>query len=53
MRPEVVNASLFSEAQLLVERIVGDDLGSDASLFSEAMVVAYSKPTHHSPTSQA
>jgi len=27
MRSEVVNASLFSEAQLLVERIVGDDLG--------------------------
>jgi hypothetical protein len=53
MRPEVVNASLFSEAQLLVERILGDDLGSDASLFSEAMVVAYSTPTHHSPTSLA
>jgi hypothetical protein len=27
MRSEVVIASLFSEAQLLVERIVGDDLG--------------------------
>ena len=53
IRSEAVIASLFSEAQLLVERIVGDDLGSDASLFSEAMVVGYSEPEHHLRTPQA
>jgi hypothetical protein len=47
MRSEAVDASLCSEAQLLVEPIVGDDLGCGASLFSEAMVVAYSGSTHH------